>query len=197
LNTEGNQIFSNLNQATYERAMNILEQAILATDLALYFQKRRSFFELVDEGGVAAHVPSLPSTETSTTTNTSLSAGHVDWTVQENQSLLFSMLMTSCDISAITKPWPVQQKVATLVASEFFDQGDLELEQLHQKPIPMMDRSRIDELPTLQVQFIDSICLPLYQRVAKVSSGLSPLLEGCLDNRKNWMNKSKGNGPTF
>lgn len=38
LNTEGNQIFSNLNQATYERAMNILEQAILATDLALYFQ---------------------------------------------------------------------------------------------------------------------------------------------------------------
>lgn len=27
----------------------------------------------------------------------------------------------------------------------------------------MMDRSRIDELPTLQVQFIDSICLPLYQ----------------------------------
>lgn len=29
----------------------------------------------------------------------------------------------------------MQQKVATLVASEFFDQGDLELEQLHQKPI--------------------------------------------------------------
>lgn len=58
----------------------------------------------------------------------------VNWEDNSNKELLFSMLMTSCDISAITKPWPVQQKVATLVANEFFDQGDLERERLNVKP---------------------------------------------------------------
>ena len=43
--------------------------------------------------------------------------------------------MTACDVSAITKPWEVQRKVAELVASEFFEQGDMEREQLKEEPI--------------------------------------------------------------
>lgn len=45
------------------------------------------------------------------------------------------MLMTACDVSAIAKPWLVQQKVAELVFSEFFQQGDLEREKLKEEPM--------------------------------------------------------------
>ena len=45
------------------------------------------------------------------------------------------MMMTACDVAAITKPWEIQQEVAQLVASEFFEQGDLERNRLHQEPI--------------------------------------------------------------
>ena len=44
-------------------------------------------------------------------------------------------MMTACDVSAITKPWEVQRRVAELVASEFFEQGDMEREQLKEEPI--------------------------------------------------------------
>ena len=45
------------------------------------------------------------------------------------------MMMTSCDVSAIAKPWPIQHRVAKLVAEEFFEQGDMEKLQLNQTPI--------------------------------------------------------------
>lgn len=76
--------------------------------------------------------------------------------------------MTACDVAAICKPWEIQQLVAKLVASEFFQQGDIERNQLHVEPIvrrfrnsfkenlvfffiqPMMDREKKDELPKMQ-----------------------------------------------
>lgn len=45
------------------------------------------------------------------------------------------MMMTACDVAAICKPWEIQQVVAKLVASEFFQQGDIERNQLHVEPI--------------------------------------------------------------
>ena len=50
-----------------------------------------------------------------------------------------------------------------MIANEFFEQGDLEKTELHINPIDMMNREKKDELPTMQVGFIDSICLPVYQ----------------------------------
>ena len=46
-----------------------------------------------------------------------------------------AMMMTSCDVAAITKPWEMQRKVAHLVAAEFFEQGDLERTQLQTEPM--------------------------------------------------------------
>ena len=43
--------------------------------------------------------------------------------------------MTACDVAAICKPWEIQQVVAKLVATEFFQQGDIERDQLHVEPI--------------------------------------------------------------
>ena len=59
---------------------------------------------------------------------------------------------------AITKPWETQQKIATLVSDEFFYQGDLEKEELHMDPIPMMDRECKDKLPELQVRKPYELC---------------------------------------
>lgn len=42
----------------------------------------------------------------------------------EQRELLRSVLMTSCDIASICKPWHIQRQVADLVVSEFFQQGD-------------------------------------------------------------------------
>lgn len=96
------------------------------------------------------------------------------------------MMMTACDVSAIAKPWEIQHKMAKLVADEFFDQGDLEKLQLNQQPVAMMDRERKDELPQMQVGFIDVICLPLYKVLSDTFPWIKPLYEGCLENRNHW-----------
>jgi hypothetical protein len=57
----------------------------------------------------------------------------------------------------------VDLQVAELIASEFFDQGDVEKNELNMKPIDMMDREKKSELPRMQISFIDSICLPIYE----------------------------------
>ena len=44
------------------------------------------------------------------------------WGENGHRTLLRSMMMTACDLSAICKPWPVQERVANLVAEEFFQQ---------------------------------------------------------------------------
>lgn len=79
---QGNQILSNLSPEEYRRVVNVLEDAILATDLAVYFRKRDNFFSLIE-------------TET------------YEWSNEQHRALLRSMLMTCCDIAAITKPWYV------------------------------------------------------------------------------------------
>lgn len=71
--------------------------------------------------------------------------------------------MTACDVSCITKPWPVQKKVALLIYNEFFEQGDIERRTLHVPPSDMMNREKRDLLPIMQVGFIDSICEPVYR----------------------------------
>lgn len=43
--------------------------------------------------------------------------------------------MTVCDLAAITKPWEVEKRVAELVSSEFFEQGDIERQELNITPI--------------------------------------------------------------
>ena len=58
-----------------------------------------------------------------------------DWWQDGHRELLRGMMMTACDVAAITKPWEVQWKVADLVANEFFEQGDIERRELNITPI--------------------------------------------------------------
>ncbi|KAL1115639.1 hypothetical protein AAG570_005929 [Ranatra chinensis] len=138
LNSQGNQILSNLSPDEYSRVIKVLEDAILSTDLAVYFRKRGAFLSLVRSGNYC-------------------------WEWEEHKELLRAMTMTVCDLAAITKPWHVEKRVADLVSSEFFEQGDLERYELNITPIDIMNREKEDELPLMQVGFIDSICLPIYE----------------------------------
>ncbi|KAM4611446.1 cGMP-specific 3',5'-cyclic phosphodiesterase [Polymixia lowei] len=161
LTSPGNQILSSLSLDEYKATLKMIEGAILATDLALYMKRRGEFFELTKNNQFV-------------------------WEDEEHRDLLRSMLMTACDVSAITKPWPVQKRIAELVATEFFEQGDKERQELNIEPSDLMNREKRDKIPSMQVSFIDGICIQLYETLAGMSEHCSPLLEGCQKNKQNW-----------
>uniref|UniRef100_A0A3Q3R7D9 Phosphodiesterase n=1 Tax=Monopterus albus TaxID=43700 RepID=A0A3Q3R7D9_MONAL len=161
LNSPGNQILSGLSLDEYKTTLKMIKRAILATDLALYMKRREEFFELTKNSQFV-------------------------WENEHHRDLLRSMLMTACDISAITKPWPVQKRIAELVATEFFEQGDKERQELNIEPSDLMNREKRDKIPSMQVSFIDAICIQLYETLAGMSEYCSPLLEGCQKNRQHW-----------
>ena len=86
--------------------------------------------------------------------------------------------------------------MARLITDEFLYQGDLEKSQLRLQPVDGMDRDKMDRLPALQVDFIDSLCLPAYRALARVTDALRPMLEGCLDNRREWESLAGGGEAT-
>lgn len=49
-----------------------------------------------------------------------------------------------------------------------------------------MDRRKKDELPKMQVGFIDFVCMPLYEVLADLVPDFVPLLDGVKSNRANW-----------
>ncbi|XP_049817305.1 dual 3',5'-cyclic-AMP and -GMP phosphodiesterase 11 isoform X2 [Aethina tumida] len=167
LNSPGNELLSNISPEEYSRIIRVLEEAILSTDLAVYFRKRGAFFNVVRDGP--------------------------NWAQDDHRDLLRAMLMTVCDLAAITKPWEVEKRVAELVSSEFFEQGDMEREKLNIVPIDIMNREKEDQLPLMQVGFIDSICLPIYESFSSLSPQLEPLVEGVRENRKKWLEVAAAN----
>ncbi|XP_067851943.1 rod cGMP-specific 3',5'-cyclic phosphodiesterase subunit alpha [Heptranchias perlo] len=164
-------IFQNLNRRQYEHVLHLMDIAIIATDLALYFKKRTMFQKIVDLS------------ETYESTEEWVQFMILQTTRKE---IIMAMMMTACDLSAITKPWEVQSKVALSVAAEFWEQGDLERTVLEQQPIPMMDRNKAAELPKLQVGFIDFVCTFVYKEFTRFHSEIQPMLLGILNNRKEW-----------
>lgn len=58
----------------------------------------------------------------------------------------------------------------------------------------MMNRDKMNELPEMQISFIDTICAPIYTALAKLfPNELKPLLDGCLSNRDVWAQMAKNN----
>ncbi|XP_058450116.1 dual 3',5'-cyclic-AMP and -GMP phosphodiesterase 11-like isoform X3 [Malaya genurostris] len=174
INSPGNQILLNLSSDDYSRVIKVLEDAILSTDLAVYFRKRGPFLNLVN-----------PTSQSSV------------WQADEPRSLLRAMSMTVCDLAAISKPWDIEKRVAELVSSEFFEQGDVERQELNITPIDIMNREKEDQLPMMQVGFIDSICLPIYEAFASLSDKLEPLVEGVRENKNHWIELAQSSKAKF
>ncbi|XP_057362078.1 cone cGMP-specific 3',5'-cyclic phosphodiesterase subunit alpha' isoform X3 [Manis pentadactyla] len=176
LQDESLNIFQNLNKRQFETVIHLFEVTIIATDLALYFnciffRKRTMFQKIVD------------ACEKMETEEAAIKYITIDPTKKE---IIMAMMMTACDLSAITKPWEVQSQVALLVANEFWEQGDLERTVLQQQPIPMMDRNKKDELPKLQVGFIDFVCTFVYKEFSRFHKEITPMLSGLQNNRREW-----------
>uniref|UniRef100_UPI00398EB3E7 rod cGMP-specific 3',5'-cyclic phosphodiesterase subunit alpha n=1 Tax=Pristiophorus japonicus TaxID=55135 RepID=UPI00398EB3E7 len=171
LQDEDLNIFQNLSRRQYEHVFHLMDIAIIATDLALYFKKRTMFQKIVDLSETYENNEEWVQFMILQTTR---------------KEIIMAMMMTACDLSAITKPWEVQSKVALSVAAEFWEQGDLERTVLEQQPIPMMDRNKAAELPKLQVGFIDFVCTFVYKEFTRFHSEIQPMLSGILNNRKEW-----------
>ncbi|XP_031141930.1 cGMP-specific 3',5'-cyclic phosphodiesterase isoform X2 [Sander lucioperca] len=162
LNNTGSQILSGLSAEDHRTVLHMIKRAILSTDLTVYMERRTEFFSLAKKS-------------------------RVNWKSEKQKDLLRSMLMTASDLSAITKPWPEQKRIAKLVTMEFFAQGDKEKKEFKIKPIDIMNREKSTRLPYMQVEYIDDICYPLYKAVSRLFNTCSPLLKGCKKNRENWM----------
>ncbi|XP_054461118.1 cGMP-specific 3',5'-cyclic phosphodiesterase [Anoplopoma fimbria] len=162
LNNTGSQILSGLSAEDHKAVLHMVKRAILATDLTVYMERRKEFFSLAKKS-------------------------RVSWKSEKQRDLLRSMLMTASDLSAITKPWPEQKRIANLVTMEFFAQGDKEKKEFKIKPIDIMNREKSTRLPYMQVEYINDICYPLYKAVARLFDTCYPLLSGCKKNRENWM----------
>uniref|UniRef100_A0AAQ5XJU3 Phosphodiesterase n=1 Tax=Amphiprion ocellaris TaxID=80972 RepID=A0AAQ5XJU3_AMPOC len=164
-------IYQNLNRRQHDLVIHLMDIAIIATDLALYFKSRTMFQKIVDQS------------KTYENWN--------DWTKYmmletTRKQIVMAMMMTACDLSAIAKPWEIQSKVALSVAAEFWEQGDLERTVLEQQPIPMMDRNKADDLPKLQCGFIDFVCSFVYKEFSRFHVEITPMLDRLLNNRKEW-----------
>ncbi|NWY53512.1 PDE6B phosphodiesterase, partial [Chionis minor] len=175
LSEESLNICQNLNRRQHEHMIHLMEIAIIATDLALYFKKRTMFQKIVDESKTYDSMTAWTEYLSLETTK---------------KEVVMAMMMTACDLSAITKPWEVQSKVALLVAAEFWEQGDLEISVLQQQPIPMMDRRKAAELPKLQVGFIDFVCTFVYKEFSRFHEEIQPMLDGLLNNRNEWKTRA-------
>ena len=167
LNFSGCNIFSSLTEEQKQYAMDTVRNAILDTDLGNHFKIRGNFINTIEQSRFNAE----------------------DCTDLKH---LVSFIMTACDLSAITKPWRVQKRVAELVAQEFFHQGDLEKEKGNQVP-EMMDREKSHKLPDMQVRFIDGLCMGVYAPLAKLYPVLKQMVDGCVTNREQWTELAKGN----
>uniref|UniRef100_A0A4X2LXJ7 Phosphodiesterase n=1 Tax=Vombatus ursinus TaxID=29139 RepID=A0A4X2LXJ7_VOMUR len=175
LHDESLNIFQNLNKRQYETVIHLFEVAIIATDLALYFKKRTMFQKIID------------TCEKMETEEEVIKYISIDPTKKE---VIMAMMMTGCDLSAITKPWEIQSQVALMVANEFWEQGDLERTILQQQPIPMMDREKGDELPKLQVGFIDFVCTFVYKEFSRFHKEITPMWDGLQNNRVEWKSRA-------
>uniref|UniRef100_A0A8B9LCM5 Phosphodiesterase n=1 Tax=Astyanax mexicanus TaxID=7994 RepID=A0A8B9LCM5_ASTMX len=168
-------IYQNLNRRQHELVIHLMDIAIIATDLALYFKTllgcQAMFQKIVDQSKTYESWD--------------------DWTKYmmletTRKEIVMAMMMTACDLSAIAKPWEIQSKVALSVAAEFWEQGDLERTVLEQQPIPMMDRNKAADLPKLQCGFIDFVCAFVYKEFSRFHVEITPMLERLLNNRKEW-----------
>ncbi|XP_065323235.1 uncharacterized protein LOC135930373 isoform X2 [Gordionus sp. m RMFG-2023] len=166
LHTEGHNIFSGLVPEEYKNVISNLKIGILATDLNVHFKTRDRFFDLA--------------------TNDKF-----DWRNSDHLELLLSMLMSACDLSASFKHWDTQRKAVDLVTAEFYTQGDLEKRVLKIQPIPEMDREKIEDVPIVQTTWLNNVCLPLYENLAKLDPFFDVIVQKIKSNRDTWVEKRK------
>ncbi|XP_068597463.1 cAMP and cAMP-inhibited cGMP 3',5'-cyclic phosphodiesterase 10A [Brachionichthys hirsutus] len=166
LQLEGHNIFSNLNSSEYEQVLEIIRKAIIATDLALYFNNQKLLMELLSSHGL-------------------------DFNNLTHRDRVIGLMMTACDLCSVTKKWQITRLTANDIYAEFWAEGD-EMKKIGLQPIPMMDRDKKGEVPQGQVGFYNAVALPCYTTLAQLFPPSNPLLNACKENLGQWERISRG-----
>lgn len=133
-------ILENLPAADFRTIVNTIREVILATDISAHLKKKERIKTMITEG----YNP--------------MSFDH--------RYLLMCLVMTASDLSDQAKNFHNAKRIAENIYLEFFAQGDLEL-QLGVKPLEMMDRTNA-YIPTVQIDFLLNIGVPVFQLLASV-----------------------------
>ncbi|XP_075974059.1 cGMP-dependent 3',5'-cyclic phosphodiesterase-like isoform X2 [Anticarsia gemmatalis] len=157
LNTEGCDILESLPRRDYDRALLLLRDFILATDLANYFKNQSEYKAIAADfqKGNKLHVNALS-----------------------------CMLMNCADLSDTLKDWGSVKKTAASVLTEFFKQGDVEKSR-GELPALMMDREKCF-IPDLEIQFLSSICMPLFEIVGRILPRAAPCSKIIENHMERW-----------
>lgn len=70
--------------------------------------------------------------------------------------------------------------------STVYDSHEMLSDNNFPPPLHFASSERKDELPKMQVGFIDVICLPLYKVLSDAFPWIRPLYDGTMDNRQHW-----------
>lgn len=170
-------------ESSMEEFVELVDECIISTDLSLYFGRKQGICNLADrvaenedfDWNSGSGEVAMPGTLT-------------------DRHLLRSLLMSASDIIAITKPWPIQFQVATVIYDEFFYQGDLEKQRSKENKASqaMVDRDNIADIPKFQIGFINFICTPIYQSLSKIAPEVNCLLTSVSANKQNWQDLMDG-----
>lgn len=164
LNDPGSKILDSLSTEQFMESIDFVRELILATDLANHFRILKELKTLNAEN------------------------------IHDNQRVLLSLLMTCCDLNDQIKSWRTVHKVAELVYTEFFAQGDLE-RQMGLNPNLMMDRKKAN-IPVLQIEFLDTVVTPTFEILQHIFPETSSFLDTITTNREHWVElKDKENEP--
>ncbi|XP_071847542.1 cGMP-dependent 3',5'-cyclic phosphodiesterase-like isoform X2 [Apostichopus japonicus] len=158
LNTEGCNIFENLSRKDYQNVLDLMQDIILATDLAHHLRIINELKQMASDG----YVKSNP----------------------RHRQLLMCLLMTSSDLSDQTKNWMTTKKIAELIYREFFTQGDLEKAMGLETP-EMFDREKAF-IPELQINFLEHIAQPVFLILHDIFPKARPLVEAVQCNKSMW-----------
>ncbi|KAG5889012.1 hypothetical protein JTB14_033941 [Gonioctena quinquepunctata] len=138
LNTKGCNFLESLNRDDYIKCLDLIKNMILATDLAAHYRIHTRQLSMAQEG--------------------------YNKTNPEHRYYLCSLLMTCADLSDQTKDWSETKKVAQLIYTEFFMQGDLE-KKMGKQPEHMMDREKAS-IPDHQLEFLSECCICIFRILA-------------------------------
>ncbi|KAJ3038759.1 hypothetical protein HDV00_000333 [Rhizophlyctis rosea] len=159
LSAPGHNILEAMDEQNYARCLKYFENAILATDLAVYFANKGKIAKIVEGGGVDRE-----------------NGEHRDLVLLtlllgSGVHQLRGLVMTCSDLSAMTKPFHCAKRTADHVYEEFFIQGEEERRLNLPYSAELMDRSKSVEIPRMQMDFMGFIVKPAFDALGGMIDG--------------------------
>jgi hypothetical protein len=155
-----NDILSGLDEEQTSVLWKIMISSILSTDMSLHFALVSQFENVVSK------------------------EKNFDSENYEHRKLLANMLLKCADISNVIKPFPIAKRWAEIICQEFFMQGDMEKAK-GLDISPLMDRNRV-VIPQMQLGFINSICVPIYNLLVAFTDELEIVVKTLRENIEEW-----------